>query len=70
MGVDHEHRRTILGVPEGDATIFVSRDYFSSMISPEDNPLLRLSLGISDPLGTLLLAWVSDVENSDVAINV
>jgi len=38
---------SFLGVPESHETILVTRDYLTALVSPNDNTLLWLALGVS-----------------------
>ena len=68
MGLEHVHCGPIFRVPEGNATVLISGYYLTALISPDHQPLLRLSLSVPDPLCQFLLAVVTDIKNCNVPI--
>lgn len=70
MCLKHVHGTALLRIPKGDAAILISRYYFSAALTPQHYPLLWLSLSISNSLCQPFFSWISNVENSNVPIDV
>ena len=61
---------TFFGVPEGYAAVFVSRDDFTTLVSPNDDSLLGSALSKPYSFGELFLTSVAYVEDGDVAVDI
>jgi hypothetical protein len=68
--LEHIQGVAFLAVPESYKSIFITRDYLTAMVSPNDDSLFRLPLRITYPLGILFLSWKTNIENGDIPIYV